>query len=180
MRWFDVVWSYLDWWLWDCCVSQRPRVSRMRKFCRHFLWEPRPAFTSVTSDLSSHGQRWVHTCTDTQYLGPYTTVACFCRDCGKFSCECVCLLLITRMLQRATSCSLNSKCQKWFDSHGPVHMVTSLSVHACPLVMTQLMNAVFFIDWLFWEKACFAQWSAKLTWYVLNRLKHAKPERHDL
>lgn len=94
---------------------------------------------------------------------------------------CVSLLLITRMLQHATSGSVNSKCQKWFDSHGPFHMVTSLSVHACPLVMTQLMNAVFFTDWLFWKKkACFAQWSAKLTRYVLNRLKHAKPERHGL
>lgn len=90
MRWFDVAWCYLDWWLWDCCVSQRPSVSRMRRFCRHFLWEPRPAFTSVTSDLSSHGELWVHTCTDAQHLGPYSAAACFFSDCGEFSCECVC------------------------------------------------------------------------------------------
>lgn len=53
---------------------QRASVSGMRKFCRRFRWEPQPAFTSVTSDPSSHGELWVHT--DTQYLWTYNCVAC--------------------------------------------------------------------------------------------------------
>lgn len=182
MRWFDVAWCYLDWWLWDCCVSQRPSVSRMRRFCRHFLWEPRPAFTSVTSDLSSHGEPWVHTCTDAQHLGPYSAAACFFSDCGEFSCECVwacCWLQGCSSVQHLVLWTANAR-------NDLIHMVlfTWSQVWVCmlcPLVMTQLMNAVFFTDWLFWKKkACFAQWSAKLTRYVLNRLKHAKPERHGL
>lgn len=37
-------------------VSQSQSVSGMKKFCRHFLLEPPPVFTSVTSDHSSHGE----------------------------------------------------------------------------------------------------------------------------
>lgn len=59
--WFICVMVSALIWADGCRLSQKPSVFGMRRFCRRFLWEPRPAFTSATSGRSSHGEPWVHT-----------------------------------------------------------------------------------------------------------------------
>lgn len=54
-----IIRSYLDLSVVGYHVSQSQSVSGMKKFCKHFLLEPPPVFTSVTSDHSSHGELWV-------------------------------------------------------------------------------------------------------------------------
>lgn len=48
----QIIGSYLDLSVAGYHVSQSQSVSGMRKFCRRFLLEPRPVFTSVTSEHS--------------------------------------------------------------------------------------------------------------------------------
>lgn len=94
-----------------------------------------------------------HVHTHTQHLGPYSNAACFF------------LVIVVNSVVSVSACCWLQGCSSvqhlvlWTANarndliHMVLfHMVTSLSVHACPLVMTQLMNAVFFIDGLFWNK----------------------------